>query len=454
MKNKYSLLILLCIPLVLIGCGLKKGNEADLSPEPTTASYSDFVPGEYDSADTCIVVAKSSVNETITFYNYDLAKYYTLNVDSVTKYADKYGNAISFSQIEAGIPCDICFLKSKKQLTNLTINKDALTYSEITGFSIDTGTKTFVYKSETFKISDKTALICDNEKMTIKELTEYDEVMIVVKDEAIEALIVTKAHGTLKLRGADYFEDGYVEIGADDIRKIEKDKSLIIPEGEYDLLITRNSTKVEKHVVINPYAETVLDLSDVEIEEEKTGKVLFATTPSDAKVYIDGTLINTEKLVELKYGRHQLAASKDGYESLTRYFNVGEKQATLTVDLEEITKDDDPSKKEEDLTEGYFIFVSGPSGVEVFFDGNYIGKAPLSLTKKSGSHSITISKPGYVSRTYPVMIENTAKDVYYSFDELVAETVTSTQTNTTSDTQTSTSSTSSSTSKEAVSGNE
>lgn len=453
MKNKYSLLILLCIPLVLIGCGLNKDKETEADTEPVTTSFADFVPGEYDSADTCIVVAKSSVNETITFYNYDLGKYYTLNVDSVTKYADKYGNAISFSQVEAGMPCDICFLKSKKQLTNLTINKDALTYSEITGFSIDTGTKTFVYKSETFKISDKTALICDNEKMTIKELTEYDEVMIVVKDEAIEALIVTKAHGTLKLKGADYFEDGYVEIGADDIRKIEKDKSLIIPEGEYDLLITRNSTKVEKHVVINPYAETVLDLSDVEIEEEKTGKVLFATTPSDAKVYIDGTLINTEKLIELKYGRHQLAASKDGYESLTRYFNVGEKQATLTVDLEAITNEDS-SADEEDLTEGYFIFISGPSGVEVFFDGNYIGKAPLSITKKSGSHSITINKSGYVSRTYPVLIDNTAKDVYYSFDELVAETVTSTQTSTSSDTQTSSSSTSSSASKEAVSGNE
>lgn len=427
MKNKYILLFLLCFPLILSSCGTDMGKEQDAHLDTESSVYTDYVPGEYDSTDTCILVAKSAVNNTITFYNYDLGKYYTLNVDSVTKFSDKYGNALSFSQIEKGTPCDICFLKSQKQLTNLTVSKDAETYSEVTGFSIDMGTKTFTYKSENFKISDKTALICDNEKLTIKELTEYDEVMLVVKDEAIEALIVSKAHGTLSFTGADYFTDGYVEIGSDDIRKIEKDKAIVLSEGDYDLIISRNSTKVEKHVTINPDEETVLDLSNIEIEEEKTGKVLFGVTPSDAKVYVDGELIDTEKLVELKFGKHQLAASRDGYESLSRYFNVGEKQATLLVDLEEIEKEES-SEKEDDKTEGFFIVISAPSGVEVFFDGNYVGKAPLSFAKKSGSHSITISKAGYISRTYPVLIENTDKNEYFSFDELIAEAVNNTQT--------------------------
>ncbi len=67
------------------------------------------------------------------------------------------------------------------------------------------------------------------------------------------------------------------------------------------------------------------------------------------------------------------------------------------------------------------IFVQEPAGTDVYLDGNYIGVAPASTNKVTGMHVITLSRSGYVTKSYTVNIENDGNDITFSFSALNPE---------------------------------
>lgn len=69
--------------------------------------------------------------------------------------------------------------------------------------------------------------------------------------------------------------------------------------------------------------------------------------------------------------------------------------------------------------EGYKIHVEAPSGAAVYFDGEYVGVAPVSFDKVSGEHTIIFKQNGYEPKTYTVTISSEKADSHYSYPALV-----------------------------------
>ena len=67
----------------------------------------------------------------------------------------------------------------------------------------------------------------------------------------------------------------------------------------------------------------------------------------------------------------------------------------------------------------YYVTFPAPAGVEIYWDGNYVGLAPISIKKTAGTHVITLRKNGYETRSFTVMLDDSKEDVSYTFDELV-----------------------------------
>ena len=67
------------------------------------------------------------------------------------------------------------------------------------------------------------------------------------------------------------------------------------------------------------------------------------------------------------------------------------------------------------------ISIKEPEGASVYVNGVYKGVAPISFTKIIGDLTITLSKTGYVTKSYSVTIDDDSEDVEYSFADLVAE---------------------------------
>lgn len=393
--------------------GVTSGTSATVS-----LSVSEIPEPEYDSVDTAVLVSLSTVNNTVTFYNYELCRSYTLSFDGTTVFSDKYGTALSTGQLKPGAVADITFLHKSKKLVSYRDSATAFKISDLTGFSFDINNKVFDYKGDIYKITGGTILLYDGRPISLSELSPLDSVTIYGSDTTIYSITVDRGHGYLKLKGNEPFNGGFLDTGAGDIALISDGMLMILPEGDYSMTITKSGGSAGKRVTIEPGKETVLDLSNVVIKEAVAGKILFDVTPENAKVYVDGNLVDQTRLLSFPQGLHMLFVTAEGYQSITRYFNLGKDTASLEIVLEE-SEDKEQKEEEADKTEGYYVFVTNPADVEIYLDGNYVGMSPLSFAKKSGSHAITLRKSGYETRTYTVLIENTAEDAYYSFDSLV-----------------------------------
>ena len=66
----------------------------------------------------------------------------------------------------------------------------------------------------------------------------------------------------------------------------------------------------------------------------------------------------------------------------------------------------------------YKVYIEAPQGVEVYVDGSYVGIAPVSFPKTEGSVVITLRRSGYQTRSYTITLDDSEKDVNYSFSEL------------------------------------
>lgn len=86
------------------------------------------------------------------------------------------------------------------------------------------------------------------------------------------------------------------------------------------------------------------------------------------------------------------------------------------------TTESDTGSNTEIISENSKMYVEYPEGAEVFLDGIYVGISPTSCIKpERGAHVITLSKNGYVTKSYTVSVSGDDKDVTLSFSDLIAE---------------------------------
>ena len=86
------------------------------------------------------------------------------------------------------------------------------------------------------------------------------------------------------------------------------------------------------------------------------------------------------------------------------------------------TAEGDTGSNTEVISDTRKMYIESPEGAEVFLDGIYVGIAPVSLAKpEKGSHVITLSKNGFITKSYTVSVSGDDKDVTLSFSELISE---------------------------------
>ena len=417
-------IIITCILISLV-CMLLAGCSKD---EPATnienTGFVEAVPGSFDSMDTAVLVSKND-DQTLTFMNIETGKNYTLSYTGATTMWDKYGEAISMAQLSEGDIVDVKFLREKKKVADIALHKDAFTYTDVTKYEINEYTRTFTIVKEAFQYSKDLVVVSDGREIELMDLNEADILSVKGIGTTIYSISVDKGHGYLKLANDEYFIGGWIEIGSTMIRPITDDMLLVVPEGKYEILFTNDGNSGTKNVTIGRDEEVTVDIGDFEIKEIQYGKVVFTLDPTDASLYLDGRLVDTSLPVTLEYGIHQLIAVKSGYNTLTQYIKVGQESAGVSIKMEKETADtDEEDKKEEetetvDISSSYKVYIDTPEGVEVYLNGNYIGISPVSFAKKPGTHTITLRKTGYVTRSYTIEIDKEEKDVTYSFADLL-----------------------------------
>lgn len=442
-KRVTDIFIFVLFASVLVACG-KEATKVNLKDTGFIVTKA----GMYDSADTgAVIVAKDKEAKTLTFYNARVGRNYTLNYDGTSKLYDKYGSSLSMEQVEPGAIVDINFLKTKKLLNSLTMSSDAWSYDEITDFVIDEENCTIATGSGVFKFDDALLVTHEGKKAELMDINSVDTITVRGIDKVAKSINIDKGHGYIRLSNEDYFVGGWIEVGSKIIKTVGENMLLAVPEGTYDVLVSNKGVESTLPVSVVINEETELDLGEIETEEIKTyGTLVVVTTPENAEVYIDGTLKDTDYPITVEYGIHQLIARAGGYETLTQYIKVGQESATLDVTLEKESEISDSAghyvtptpvptvpiiteavtattttgnnNSSSNLVSGYKVTIESPRDAEVYLDGNYIGIAPISFAKTTGSHEVILRKEGYITRSYTISIDSSNRDENFSFSDL------------------------------------
>jgi len=462
MPKKYgriseAITVLTMTALILTGCTSEassissaqgKADDADMADTGFTLSS----VGSYDSADTAVVVSTDETNKAVTFINMETGKQYTLYYDGTTYVKDKYDGPMTISQIKAGDVVDVTFLKGKKQLASIKLSSEAWVYDDVYNYDLAGANRTATIGSQTYSLPEGVVVLSEGRRVDKAEVVSQDVVTISGIEHKIYSVNVDKGHGYLRLKNDQPLLGGWIEVGNSVIRQITEDMLLVVPEGTYQVTLTNNNISCVKNIAVERNKEVVLDVSDVEIAEDATGKILFSVTPENATVSVDGEPVDISKVVELSYGIHRVEASASGYDTLTKHIQVGSEYATISFTLEETRKSSDrdsmsgnsvtrdpwedtytpadidsisgnslSSMSENALgtSNNNKVYVDSPKDVEVYLDGNYVGLSPVRFTKTAGRHEITLRRDGYESKTYTIYLENDKKDETYSFSELV-----------------------------------
>ncbi len=433
------------ITLFLVGCS---GTVKDKKVETIAPVDTGFVlsaPGNYDSIDTAILVDKNTEEKTVKLLNLETGKRYTLIYDGASYLYNKFDEAIALTQIEVGDIVDVTFMRERKRLNTMKESSECFSYDSISNHTIDVENRTVTVGTEYYSISDDVVVLLKGAEISLSEINACDKIKISGFNHVISSIQIKQGHGYLKLVNDSFFIGGWIEVGQTLIQPIKENMRLVVPEGTYRVLITSGTSGGEKEVTIESGREILLDISDLEIMETKTGGIIFSITPMSATVIIDGEVVDSSKIVNMDYGIHQLTISEPGYTSITQYLKVGAQLASISVVL-------DPEKDTESLVEGdgetgtqasttgtpitsttnstandvgtvtttYTVMIEAPIGAEVYVDGTYVGIAPTNFPKVAGYHVITLRKTGYEARNYTMEVDKEQKSVTYSFSELVA----------------------------------
>ena len=424
----YAAAVLSILTAGLVTAGLlSSSGSKGFAHESTYESYdSGFViaqPGSYDSMDTAVVKEIDTDRNRITFMNVETGRYYTLDYDGTTVIQDKYGGSMSVAQIHIGDIMDVTFLRDS-----------AWVLEKVERYSFDVLSRSAEIGSNTYSIRNNLVVTSEGQDAQLEDIVRGDVVSVSGIGNSVYSVVVEEGHGYLRLSNDEYMRGGWIEVGQSVIQQITEDMLLVVPEGTYDVHLTAAGIDETRKVTIYRNQETDLDVGDVEIEEPKTGKILFAVTPGNAIIRIDGEEVDISAPVEIEYGIHQMVAEAEGYDTITRYIKVSQELASISITLEESLEDDsyqtnpnNPSSvsanEYNSAASNYKVYIDSPSDVEIYLDGIYIGMSPVSFKKDPGTHTITLRKPGYITKSYTVQIDDEEKDVTYSFTDLVKESV-------------------------------
>lgn len=428
LKNTPKSFLLICILLLCLCCGCGQQKLPESTQAPTSQEQPDaqaattpqpeatpvvYAPDSYDREGIAILVESNTDEKKVTLYDPEAAESYALEVVGTSTFADKYGQPMALNQLKPGDVVEVTYIQEIMRLNSMQQASKGFSVKDAEKYTLDWSKQDATVGKDHYKLSEKVLIFSEGKQITTMELNEMDILSFQGMGSSIYSIVVEKGHGYLRLENDADFIGGFIEVGQSKIMKITKDMLLTVPEGEYQVTISHNGGGGTKQVTIGRNQEVTLDIGDLDVVQIQYGDVLFSTDLEVVSVYVDGKLINHIRPISLQYGIHQVVAKAEGYETLTGYFKVN--KATQNVDLT-LNKEEEEVEKE---TKEYKVHIEKPEGTEVYLDGNYIGIAPVSFKKEAGSHTITLRKSGYETRSYTINVDKEKKDSTFTFGDLV-----------------------------------
>lgn len=425
MKRYLRVLIILCVFFLLSACS-KNQNVTTEADTETQVTYN-FLIGAVKEINTS--------SKVITLIGVNDNKEYKLFYTGGMNLTNKYGDIISINSVQLGDIFDVEYDDDKSTITSMCESEDAWEVKNTSSFSIDKANNTVVVANNSYKYDTSFFAIDGDEEVELSELCKEDIITARGYEGKICSINVETGHGYIKLTNYDTYFGGRISVGNRVVTEVTEDMLITVREGTYTVKIEKGNSVGYKNVVVNRGEEATLNMSDIQIAADQIGTVKIKVSPEGASIKIDGSVVDIGENQVLTYGNHKVVVSCDGYESLSEILTIDSAYIIYNVELVANDVSDDSgssgstqtystteSNTSDTTTSGKTnnkITVATPIGATVYVDSKNVGVAPISFTKASGSHIITLSKDGYATISYSIEVKDDGLDDTYSYPDLI-----------------------------------
>lgn len=401
---------------------------------------------------TAVVTGVDDERQTISLCNVTTGETQDFSYNGATAVYSRNHVAMVMRQLDCGEIVDVTYQGAENRLTQVQISKDAWEYKDVDAKNMNRTENTVSLTGRLYQYdSNNVQVFCEDQSRMLMDMNDQDEVTVKGIGTQAYSFQITKGHGFIRLGGQDAFIGGTIEVDQDIFMDVQDNMLITVGEGEHTVVLRNGELEAVETITVEKDQEAFLDLSEYEPVKKNSGKVKFAVTPSGAALYVNGTLRPVNQLLTLTYGNYNVTVMAEGYESYTGILRVqagSNDYETIYIDLVESKTNTATSApkstrvpsvsaapsatdkaEEETATPSataasdtkHTITVKTPEGASVYVDGEFRGVAPVSFEKTSGEITITLSKTGYVTKSYTVTVDDGQEDVTYSFASLTKE---------------------------------
>lgn len=444
-KKTAVFIIFVVVLMVFTSCSVRKRTRTNVN-----ASRTSKVQDEKTHTMTGVIVNVDRELGQVTVRELESDVDTILDYNALSEIIDKYGVKITGDELKNGQIMDVTYNTENSRVVSMDIPEEVWEYQEVDKFSFDGEENSLSLAGRKYQYTDWTYFSSLDSKIQMMELNDNDIITVRGIGTKVYSVTRTRGHGYIRLANYSYFIGGTLNVGNSIILPVTENMLVAAAEGSYRVTLAKGSTKAMKNVVVKDGSETRLDFSEYKTEVKNVGSITFDIEPYGADLYINGSAVDYSSPVALNYGEYNIKVEMTGYTTYTGILDVEKAGDIIKIDLieenasvasQESTpkpsgttgaskngsdKEDDDDNDGDDVTtkkidSNHTITVSAPEGAEVYLDNIYKGLAPCTFTKVIGSQTITLSKPGYQTKSYSIDILDDNKNVKLGFSELAED---------------------------------
>lgn len=357
-KINYITIYSMCALMVLLLVGIilytiwsridRNPIDQPVASQPLSQDTKDDIRGQF------LILRNDSVQEELYVYSYEDCEEYRYRYSISTEFLDQYGDHLSVSKFMTGRVVELFVDSGKRELEKVQLSDAVWELTDIVRYSVDENMQMLTIGSDRYSMKEA-VFFSDDKKISLSDITEKDELMIIGKDKNVLSIVITTGHGILSVTNSSEevdFSGGYIQIGQKMFAKINGDMEIEIQEGTYNVAaVSPDGYGDSTEITIQRGATVELDLATLQGEGPKKGYITFSINDDTAKVKVDNKEVDITKPVELTYGLHPFIVITDNYENYARYLFVNSEGAKVSIDMAAVAAPKPSTQPETTVTE-------------------------------------------------------------------------------------------------------
>lgn len=440
------------------------------TPVPTVTETADIFSEETEVL--AVVLETDTEIKMLTVYNVKTEEEQNLVYTGATTFFDGYGIQQTAAQLETGglyrftidtkeewitTACEAVDCREKPENTEVWEKTEVeyLTISE----------EMLSFRGQNYRYSDGLCVMNNGKMISLSELQPMLDVLTVRGiGQTVYEIEVTKGHGYIALENHEDFIGGRITIGSTKMESVTEEALYLVREGTYLVEVECGDYAGKEQITVVRDETAVFDVFEYGSGPIKKGWLTIKVDPLGADLYIDGVKTVYTDGIELEYGTYRFEFAEGGYISYKATVLINQPKQSLSVFLTEQSSsmeepdDGDTTTNPSDSTIssgetvssgengeessentgtdggnisgltsvsimnlGYelnrnnAIYILGPSGAEIYLDGESLGTAPLDFEKIIGSYVITVIRTDGAVKNFNCSETDNGEDSYYNF---------------------------------------